>query len=58
MLAFNVPVMTPVRLLEIVPAVAMKLAEAVPPPTITETGTVSSPVLLERLTLAPLADAG
>jgi hypothetical protein len=41
-----------------VPAVAVKVAVLVPAATVTEAGTGSSPVLLERATVAPPADAG
>ncbi|MGA9066195.1 MAG: hypothetical protein WB359_02990 [Bryobacteraceae bacterium] len=50
--------MPAVRLLAIVPAVAVKLADAAPASTVTEAGTGSSLVVLERATTAPLADAG
>jgi hypothetical protein len=36
-----------------VPAVAVKLAEVAPDATVTEAGTVSAPVLLERATMVP-----
>jgi len=57
-LPFKVAVRTAVRLLGMVPAVAVKFVEVVPAATVTDAGTGSSPVLLERATIAPPADAG
>jgi len=56
-LAFSVPVIPAVRLLGIVPAVAVKFADVVPAGTVTDAGTGSSLVVLERATAAPPADA-
>ncbi len=57
-LPFKVPVIPAVRLLGIVPAVALNVVEVVPAGTVTDAGTGSSPVVLERVTTAPPADAG
>ncbi len=51
------PVTPAVPLLGIVNAVAVNVAEVVPAATVTDAGTDSSPVLLERATVAPPADA-
>jgi len=45
-------------LLETVPALAVKVADVVPAATVTDAGTESVPVLLERPMVAPPADAG
>ena len=56
-LPFKVPVTTAVRLLGMVPAVAVNVAELLPAGTVTDEGTDSSLVVLERPTVAPPADA-
>jgi hypothetical protein len=54
----SVAVMAAVWSLEIVPAVAVKLAELLPDATVTDAGTVRVPRLLDRPTRAPPAPAG
>lgn len=53
----SAPVIPAVRLLGMVPAVALNVAEVVPAATETDPGTGSSPVLLESATEAPPDDA-
>jgi hypothetical protein len=57
-LPFSVPVISADELPGTVTAVAMNVVEAAPAGTVTDEGTDNSPLLLDRATVAPPADAG
>lgn len=56
-LPFTDAVTAAVWLVEMVPAAAVKFADAAPDATVTEAGTVSAALLLERATVTPAAPA-